>query len=117
MARQQPSVVSVEPARRGCGCGGCLTVIAVAIVIALAIEYWYLAAIVVGVIGLVAALNFWQRRQEPQPPQVQTCGGCGSTLKGPFCGTCGLPHAARCRGCGAPLDSPYCAHCGRPAAS
>lgn len=65
----EPIVVRVEQVRRGCGCGGCFTFIAVLAAIGLLVTYWQVTLAVAGAAALIGGLVWWhQRAQEPQPP-------------------------------------------------
>lgn len=135
MSGQQPVIVNVEQVNRGCGCGGCLTFIAVLLIIGVAIEYWYIA-VAIAVIAAIAGVLVWLDRRDTEPDGdtvdaktrgelwaspsttavIDLCGNCGAQVDGAFCAQCGTARSARCSGCGQPLTSRYCPHCGTKAA-
>lgn len=133
MSSQQPVVVRIEQMKSGCGCGGCLTILAVALVIGFAIEYWYVA-VAIAAIAAIAGVAIWLDRRQKQPggtdisaksrgelwasqgaPVVDLCGSCGAQMTGSFCASCGTPRPQRCSGCGTPVTSRFCPNCGTQA--
>ncbi len=107
--------------------GGCGTVFAVFIVVALAIQYWYISAAVV-LIALGAGAWYLSRRRATASPlaaphaapalatpagSASVCGNCDAVVRGNFCSECGAAHSLICAHCGQRgLTSPYCPQCG-----
>jgi predicted RNA-binding Zn-ribbon protein involved in translation (DUF1610 family) len=131
--------INVTQVQKNEGClSGCGTLLAVAIVLGVAIEYWYVSAgVAVLAIGF-AIYWFGFRAQEaveaaPSPviapagssrvtttrPTVpvsrkDACENCGATgLGGLFCPNCGAAQALTCSNCAKHgLSSPFCPDCG-----
>ncbi|HEX6020375.1 MAG TPA: hypothetical protein VFZ00_00170 [Solirubrobacter sp.] len=122
---QQNVYVTQNNTNRGC-MSGCGSVFAVALVIGLAVQYWYISAALV-VIGVGAAVWYYRTqhnqgpaaptptaiRPAPAPALAGTCEQCGASTNGNFCANCGAAQTRTCTHCGARgLTSPYCPQCG-----
>jgi hypothetical protein len=123
--------INVTQIQKNEGCmSGCGTLFAVALLLGLAIEYWYIS---VGLAVLGAGIGFylWQQRQgevSTGPPAAsvvtaaavpaelaprERCENCGLDVSGNFCGHCGAARRRTCAGCGRHgLTSSFCPECG-----
>jgi hypothetical protein len=106
--------------------GGCGSVFAVIVVVALAVHYWYISAAVV-LIALGAGAWYLSRRGTdasalasphvapltPANGPASVCRNCAAVVRGNFCSECGAAHSLICAHCGQRgLTSPYCPQCG-----
>jgi ribosomal protein L32 len=131
VARIEQQHINVTQIQKNEGClSGCGTLFAVAVVLGLAIQYWYISA-AVAVLAIGFAVYWFGFRERPAletaghaavgpapseavRPSGNRCENCGATgVTSLFCPECGAAQTLTCSGCGKKgLSSTFCPECG-----